>query len=201
MSEKEHEIIEDTIYQIQTQNGPTRRYVRAVKIYGDKDLVDCEVVRCKDKKMIGKTIRCDASVLAVPDQYPRFQFNPGMWKQKVEQSAEAKQAEISDFIDNQFRVRSITASDVVSQEAAKKTISTLKDVLLPYFGGFTLALFINFVKNKINSVIENRAGNKPEPKSFGQKVSEMNRVWSKKAAQESAHNAKSIFNKHKDESK
>lgn len=175
MSDKQSEVVEDAIYQISTQNGPIRRYVRAIKVYGDRDLVDCEIVKCKDKAMIGKTIQCATSVLVTPDQYPRFQFNPQTWHSKVNQTAEAKKAEIAGFLESQVMVRSITAADVVSQESAKKTINVLKDLLLPYFGGFTLALFINFVKNKINGLLDARSG-KTEPKSFGQKVSEMNRV-------------------------
>lgn len=198
MSDTQPEVIEDAIYQISTQNGPIRRYVRAVKVYGDRGLVDCEIVKCKDKKMIGKTIQCDMSALATPDQYPRFQFNPQTWKQKVEQTASAKKEEIAGFIDNQVMVRAITAADVVSEESAKKTVSVLKDLLVPYFGGFTLALFINFVKNKINSVLDSRSA-KPAEKPFSQKVSELNRIWSKKAAEESSKHASSLFNKRKEE--
>lgn len=186
---------EDAVYQINTNNTPRRRYVRTVRIYGDKGVAECEVIHDKVKADIGKIVTCDISVLTVPDQYPSQQFNPQRWVAKVAQSREEKKKEIDVFITAHMEALSVTASDVMIEENARKTVESIKSLMLPFFGGFTLALFLNFVKSKINNAIEKRTQGY-EPKPFRTKVSELNRIWSKRAADDTRKFADNLFKKH-----
>lgn len=190
------EIVEDAIYQISTHNGPIRRYVRAVKVYGegeeDEDLVECEIIKCKSKDAVGKIIKCAADVLVEPDQYPKYMFNPQRWLSKVNQSRDAKWAEVSAVMDAHLQMLSIStaALDMITEEHAKRTVESVKSLLMPIFGGFTLALFVNLVKSKIFKALEARHGNEKPFKPFKQKVSELNRIWSKKSAADNMKYAK-----------
>ena len=196
-TEDNHDIVEDAIYQIHTSNGPIRRYVRAIKVYGDKGLVDCEIVKSRERNVIGKKIQCAIEILKTPDQYPRFQFNPDAWTQKVAQSASAKKQEIANFIDNHVQAMFVTAADMQGDNALR-TVEAIKALLMPFFGGFTLALFINFIKGRIDKALVNHTA-KPQPKSFQSKISEMNRIWSKKSANDNMRFANNLMHKKAEE--
>lgn len=190
---------EDAVYQINTNNTPKRRYVRTVRIYGDRGVAECEVIHDhKAKADVGKIVTCDISVLAVPDQYPSQQFNPQRWLSKVSQSKAEKMKEIDVFITAHMEALSVTASDVMIEENARKTVESIKALMLPFFGGFTLALFLNFVKSKINAAIEKRTQSY-EPKPFRTKVSELNRIWSKRSADETRKFADNLFKKNNEQ--
>ena len=190
---KSPEVIEDAVYQIRNQNGPIRRYVRAVKIYGDKGIAECEIFSDTDPEQVGNMINVDLNYLAVPDQYPKYQFNPNRWLSKVSQTHAEKEAELDRAITAAVLVAVATTSSVIigvdglsyeDRDYFKKLVATIKDLLEPVFGGFTLALFIGFIKNKIERSLESRHGTRIQPRTFQKKISDMSRIWSKKASDE-----------------
>lgn len=186
MPAKNQEIVEDTIYQIRTSKGPIRRYVRAVKVYGDKGLADCEIFHDNDPEAVGQSIQVDTDYLLCPDQYPKYQFNPNKWLEKVTQSKEQKCVEIAACIDSAMKMAvATTAGTITDKDYVKKLVSTIKDLLTPVFGAFTLALFIAFVKNKINAAIEAQTPVEKKPLTFKQRLDTMNRVWQKKPVEQS----------------
>lgn len=183
---QDQEIIEDTIYQIKNANGPIRRYVRAVKVYGDKGIAECEICHDRDPKVVGQTIQVDTGYLLAPDQYPKYQFNPGKWLEKVQQTKAQKQEEITACIESAMKMAvATTAGQITDKEYVKRLVSTIKDLLTPIFGSFTLALFIGFVKNKINAAIEAQKPTEQKKLSFKQRLDTMNRVWQKPTVDQS----------------
>lgn len=177
------EIIEDAVYQIRTGNGLIRRYVRAVKVYGDKPLVSCEIYKDKNTDKIGTLIDVDSAYLVTPDQYPKYMFNPNKWLSKVTQTKQEKEAEISAALDSALQIGvETTAGSIQDAEYVKTLVETIKTLLTPVFGAFTLAMFIGFVKTKIKSAIEAQKPSEPKKKSLRERTRELKLLWKRNPA-------------------
>lgn len=188
MNTDKDEVVEDTIYQVRNRDGAIRRYVRAVKVYGEKGIAECEIYHDPEQEeSVGETINVDTNYLLVPDQYPKYMFNPNKWLSKVTQTDDEKCGEIERAISSMMKVAAIavaaetSAAGLSDKEYVRKLVDSIKIMLTPIFGSFTLAMFIGFVKNKIKAALESQKLPSQQPKrSYRDKLNEMNRIWKSK---------------------
>jgi hypothetical protein len=170
----------DTVYQISGPSGARKRYVRAMRVYGEKakrGLVECEVlVDLDNPKAVGSRVNVGQECLVDPDQYPKYMFSPEIWRSKVAQSNTEKRKEIAGVITAYFQANNVVVSSL-DPETARMTLTALKKLLGGVFGGFTLALFLNFIKKRINKEMEVRTEPNPSTKSMSEKIKDMNRTF------------------------
>jgi hypothetical protein len=187
--DKSFSIHPQTVYQICNHKGPRRRYVRVVEVYGDnaadgEAMAECEIIHAdeteSDAELVGQRIQCALSTLRDPDQYPKYQFSPEVWKRKVSQTVTAKRKEVGAVIDaymlaNAHAVASLNPGDVTA------TLGALAKLLKPIFGGLTLVLMLSWIKRKIEATLPSEDA--APKKSFQQKYSDMFRNADKQKAQ------------------
>ncbi len=177
------EPMKDTVYQVGTPKGPTKKYVSVTKIYGDRGIARCRILKSFDKS--GKAIKADEGkrievgfeYLGKPDMFPKFATSTEAWISKASLSHDEIKRVIANCIEGYLQTEAV-AYDVVDD--SNKVIKGIKTLLEGYIGGFLLTFFLGFIKRRITKVIEQRQGHVPKKKTFERKVSDMKRLFSKR---------------------
>jgi hypothetical protein len=175
----------ETVYQICNHRGPRRRYVRVVEVYGENEedaVATCEIIHADDEtgaELVGSKIKCALSTLQVPDQYPKYQFSPEVWKRKVSQPLSEKKKEVEAVIASFMLCNGhAIASGLGGGIDVGATLGALAKILKPIFGGLTLVLMLSWIKRKIESMTPSES--EAPKKTFKQKYSDMFRAADKK---------------------
>lgn len=179
--DKKPEIVLDAIYQVQRPNGEfKRKYIKTIRTYGD-DQVESEIVLDRDHPQLeGKRLTVPASLLLVPDTYPKFRFQPEIWQVKATQTLDQVKAEAATVIDAWFKTEGVTAALDIEQDSSK-VIDAIKRLLQGYFGGFTLGLMLYWIKNKIDARLKS-GGTSVKPLPFERKLGTIKRELAQRQA-------------------
>jgi hypothetical protein len=158
------EIVNDTVYQVRKPDGSfVPRYVRVTKTYGEglePGAVEGEVVLDRENPgAVGRTVQVVKSMLAEPDTYPSAMFKPETWVAKATQTEDQLRTEVMAFVDGWMATEGLilTAGVDVTDEVGK-VMEALKIALQGFFGGFTLAVVLHWLKDKIDSSLAARGG-------------------------------------------
>ena len=174
--DKKPEVVLDAVYQVQRPDGTfQKKYVKTIRTYGDDSgKVETEIVLDRDQpKREGTVNAYDAELLVPPDTYPRFMFQPEVWRAKANQSLDEIHVEANAVIDDFFRLNPAVAAFDVNQDA-DKVVDAIKRLLSGYFGPFMLGLVLHWIKGKIENRIE-QSGGVIRPMPFERKLGSIKR--------------------------
>jgi hypothetical protein len=172
----------DIVYRVSTPNGPTRTYVHVTKIYGDKGIAKCRILKAFNldgSKIVsreGKSIDVGFEHLIEPDVFPKLAYSKELWNAKASKSLDELKVLASELIDGYMQTEAI-AYDL--RDDGEKTISGIKLLLSNYIGPFLLTFLLAFVRKHIEKVIRQREGKPTPKKTFDRKLSEMKRLFTK----------------------
>ncbi len=176
------EPMSDVVYRVGTPNGMTRKYVSVTKIYGDKGLARCRVLKSFDeegnsiKEHEGQYLKVTFDNLHEPDVFPKFAHSCEVWLSKANMSKSQIKKVCAGLIDGFMKTEAL-AYDM--EEDAEKTVSGIKTLLQGYIGGFFLTFLLSFIKRRIAKVITERSGKPTQKKTFERKMSEMKRLFNR----------------------
>jgi hypothetical protein len=170
--DKKPEVVVDTVYQLQMPNGEfKRKYVKTVRTYGEGEEKKADAVIVHDldnPENEGLEVKeLTASLLGIPNIYPKFMFQPNQWTSRAKQSKDEVLAEVDDVLDSWFAVNPVVAFDL-SQDA-DMIVNSIKEMLSGYFGPFMLGMLAHWIKRKIENRIETSGGS-IHPKPFERKL-------------------------------
>ena len=170
------------VYRVGTPGKMTRTYVNVTKIYGDRGIARCRVIKSFEDdgtlnpEREGKILNVGFEHLHEPDIYPKFAYSTELWASKASMSIRDMKVTASELIDGYFNTQAI-AFDL--REDGEKVVKAIKTLLTDYFGPFLLTFLLAFVKRRIDRVVQEREGKPTPKKTFERKMSDMKRLFSK----------------------